>query len=279
MEKSGIYKITNIITNKVYIGSAVNLNMRKNSHFSKLSLNQHGNKLLQNSYNKYGQVNFIFEIIEYVKDKTKLIEREQFYFDTILYARDFINQKTKLFSKLSYNILPTAGSPLDVKRKYKIKRSSPSWNKGLTKESDIRIKLQSEKVKGIPKSEETIRKISLKLKGRKISEEIILKYKNKIPWNKNKHGIYSEKTINKISEGCKGNTNAKGKRSVESILNMPRVEVVQFSLNNDLIKIFPSIIEASRQTKNSVKRIINSCKNKKQINPDFIWKYKKNIII
>jgi group I intron endonuclease len=62
---SGIYKITNIINGKMYIGSTNNLSNRKDNHFSELKRNTHPNKFLQRSVNKYGMENFKFEIIEH----------------------------------------------------------------------------------------------------------------------------------------------------------------------------------------------------------------------
>lgn len=94
---SGIYKIINAVTNKIYIGSAIYLEKRKNAHFYYLKKNKHHSIKLQNSFNKYGEENFKFEILELVEDKTKLIEREQYYFDIL---------------NPYYNICPTAGSSL-----------------------------------------------------------------------------------------------------------------------------------------------------------------------
>lgn len=59
-----IYKITNIVNNKVYIGQTKNKNERKHQHFCELRNNKHANKHFQNSFNKYGEDNFIYEIIE-----------------------------------------------------------------------------------------------------------------------------------------------------------------------------------------------------------------------
>jgi group I intron endonuclease len=60
-----IYKITNIINNKCYIGQTKNFKKRKQGHIRELNKNKHGNSLLQRSWNKYGKENFIFEIIDY----------------------------------------------------------------------------------------------------------------------------------------------------------------------------------------------------------------------
>ena len=70
-----IYKITNTITNKVYIGQTVrNPLLRKEEHFNNLKKGIHHNSHLQSSFDKYGDV-FEFEVIEECPDE-KLNERE-----------------------------------------------------------------------------------------------------------------------------------------------------------------------------------------------------------
>jgi group I intron endonuclease len=61
--KSGIYKITNIVNNKFYIGSTNNLYRRKREHFRLLKQGKNHCKLLQRAYNKYGELSFTFEVI------------------------------------------------------------------------------------------------------------------------------------------------------------------------------------------------------------------------
>jgi len=76
--RSGVYKITNLTNGKIYIGSSVNIYNRKHTHTCKLNKNTHVNKHLQNSYNKYGGDNFLFEVLEYCNiESIELIE--QFY--------------------------------------------------------------------------------------------------------------------------------------------------------------------------------------------------------
>jgi group I intron endonuclease len=75
---SGIYKITNTINNKVYIGSSVNISNREYKHFWMLNKGIHDNEYLQKSYNKYGKDVFIFEIVEYC-ESNKLIEKENIF--------------------------------------------------------------------------------------------------------------------------------------------------------------------------------------------------------
>ncbi len=75
---SGIYQVRNLVNNKRYIGLTECFRVRKTSHFTRLRKNIHINPKLQNAYNKYGEQNFIFEIIEECENN-KLEEREVFW--------------------------------------------------------------------------------------------------------------------------------------------------------------------------------------------------------
>ena len=81
----GIYKITNTETQKIYIGSTVNLKKRRKQHFTDLRSNNHSNEHLQRSFNKYGESCFIFEILEECVDFSmkELKDKEQEYLDSI----------------------------------------------------------------------------------------------------------------------------------------------------------------------------------------------------
>ena len=113
---SGIYKITNIINNKVYIGSAVSFYFRKSYHFSMLKYNKHFNQHLQRAYNKYGVENFIFEIIEYI-ERTKELENIDVFKKVLLNREDYwINFYRDNFGKESvYNIRERAHNNLGLK--------------------------------------------------------------------------------------------------------------------------------------------------------------------
>lgn len=60
---SGVYYIECKVNKKKYVGSAQDLNGRKVEHFKTLRNNQN-NKLLQEDFNKYGEENFEFVIVE-----------------------------------------------------------------------------------------------------------------------------------------------------------------------------------------------------------------------
>ena len=80
-ENSGIYKITNLINNKVYIGQSIQLKVRWQQH-----LTSKKKYILYKAFKKYGIENFSFEIIEYCPPE-KLNEREKYW---ISYYHSFI---------------------------------------------------------------------------------------------------------------------------------------------------------------------------------------------
>lgn len=78
---TGIYRIKNLVNNKVYVGSSKSIIGRFYTHKNLLSKNKHFNKHLQFSYNKYGLKSFSFDILEVIEinDNNLINEREEFY--------------------------------------------------------------------------------------------------------------------------------------------------------------------------------------------------------
>lgn len=76
--QSGIYKIVNMVSNKIYVGSAWNLYNRYRTHKSTLIKGIHHNHHLQKSFNKHGISAFEFSVIEYC-NKSELAVREEHY--------------------------------------------------------------------------------------------------------------------------------------------------------------------------------------------------------
>ena len=94
----GVYRIVNRTNNKIYVGSTSTLGFKKRwwGHRTRLRANTHWNQHLQNAWNKYGESQFQFEIIETCLP-LDCIAREQYYIDTL---------------HPQYNLSKTAGSPL-----------------------------------------------------------------------------------------------------------------------------------------------------------------------
>lgn len=183
MIKSGIYKILNKVTADCYVGSAAYLKSRFSAHRRLLKNEKHQNRYLQNVFNKYGEDNFTFEVIEYVEDKDNLISREQHYIDTL---------------KPKYNICKVAGSSLGRKCSRKTRRKLSEAQRG-KKHSEESKRKMSKAQKGKMHSEETKKKISEANMGRVPSEET----KRKIS-EANMGRMHSEETRKKMSRAHKG---------------------------------------------------------------------------
>lgn len=73
----GIYRITNMVNGKSYIGkTGMNFGDRWGSHRSLLNSGKHDNPYLQRAWDKYGHDNFEFAVIEVVEDSSLLNDLE-----------------------------------------------------------------------------------------------------------------------------------------------------------------------------------------------------------
>lgn len=145
--KSAIYGILNLMNGKLYIGSAVDVRSRLNTHKSRLNLNKHPSKHLQGAWKEYGDFAFDFLILEYC-EKHELLEREEFWFELTNCCDP----------NFGYN-----------------KRKIPNSNLGikLGPASEARKKRMSEFHKGRVISQEQREASSKALTGRKLSSEHI----------------------------------------------------------------------------------------------------------
>lgn len=100
-----IYRITNLVNNKVYIGSSVR-KLRIQEH---MNMHIRGQKIIKRAILKYGIENFKSEklAVYNISDRNELYNKEQDYLD-MYFAQEYINKENNLFRKLTYNIKPTA---------------------------------------------------------------------------------------------------------------------------------------------------------------------------
>ena len=83
--KTGIYKWTNKLTGKFYIGSAINLKSRFINYYNISYLETEtidNNSIIYKSLLKHGYCNFKLDIIEYCSPED-LIKREQYYYKVL----------------------------------------------------------------------------------------------------------------------------------------------------------------------------------------------------
>jgi group I intron endonuclease len=219
---TGIYKIENLVNNKVYIGQAINIENRWKGHKKDLRNNYHCNKHLQSAWDKYGEENFKFEIIEECEEDN-LTEREQYWIDFYgglnssnnynkrdASSKGGLSEESKL--KVSNANKGKVLGPLKEETKQKISKAlkgRPAHNKGIPITEETRKKI-SEANKGKPKyrTPEQIEKHQQAMLGHipwnkgltKNTSEIIAKYSNKLKNNIGHSHIVSNKAKEKIRQ-------------------------------------------------------------------------------
>ena len=179
---SGIYKITNTINGKVYVGSAVNFDTRWKEHARELRKGIHHSSALQNAWNKYGEEKFEFSIIEECERTRKvLLGREQHWMDTL----DSVAK--------GYNIAKTAGSQLGMKQSPEAIAARVEKNTGKKRTPETRALMSEVQSNRSPEwcaniskshvgkkhSEATRKAISEATTGRKLSEAHVQKLRGR----------------------------------------------------------------------------------------------------
>jgi group I intron endonuclease len=163
-KEAGIYKLTCINNQKIYIGKAVNIHRRINQHRYS-SIKSVGNFYFENALIKNGWESFTIEILEIFKDFDKskdnpfLLERESYYIKLFDSSNVNIGYNTCKFS--------TDRTGLKHSEDTKMKMSKSSLGKRASEATKERM---SKNRKGRKHSEETKQKISKSSLGKKASE-------------------------------------------------------------------------------------------------------------
>lgn len=188
-----IYRITNLINGKTYIGQ----HKYKNLNDSYMGSGKH----LKAAQKKYGIENFkkdilVFNIVE--KSFIDLLEKEYIKF-------------YRSIGKAEYNILDGGGGCTGFHHSEETKHKLSEVNKGKRFSDETRKKLSeaqkgNQNCKGKKLSEEHKRKLSEAHKGKLLSDKTRKKlseaHKRQTPWNKGKQ--MSEEQKRKISDANKG---------------------------------------------------------------------------
>lgn len=117
---SGIYTITNKVTGKLYIGESLDIYRRwHDEHIPQLRKNRHYNKELQNDFNKYGEENFSFEVLERysgndpISTKARILILESYFITQFEKSGISIyNVENTLVEILNGNKIPLEGNTL-----------------------------------------------------------------------------------------------------------------------------------------------------------------------
>ena len=271
----GIYKITNKINNKVYIGQSVGVYFRWYHHKWELRNNRHFNIHLQRAWNKYGEDNFEFDIIELCLPE-ELYDKERFY----------ISKYNSMVLGYNHN-----EGGIGWRHTDETKRKISEANKGKIY-SDKTKKKMSDANKGRIVSDETKQNLSISHRNR--SKEILqIDLEGNIvrEWS----GLYQireELSIDTRTIGgcCKKEAKRytyknniwmyKEDYEINGVdlgyyLSHKLIkEVLQYDLEMNFIKEWKDISTASEELKIKDSEISRCCKNKIKSAGNYIWKYK-----
>jgi len=219
--KCGVYRWTNLVNGKSYIGSSTSLYNRFRVYFSLGCLNnvRTGSSIISKALLKYGFKKFSLDIIEYC-NPSQVIAREQYYLDKL---------------KPEYNICNIAGSCLG--RKHKEETILKLKNRVFTEE--IRTKMRAA------------------AKNRIITEEMRAKWRAAAKARRGiKHNIEFSINLSKTRRGAKYKSYIKSNKNIEKkikpetrlklSLRGPGVSVKIFDNLNNFIKEFPTMTSAAK---------------------------------
>ena len=184
MSSSGIYSIWNLVSEKMYIGSALSFRRRWALHKSELRGGVHHNKHLQQSWDKYGSEAFEFHILEFVDSPENLLLREQVWLD---------------FFKPQYNICRVAGNTIGVIRSPETRRRMSESNKKRPPFTAERREKIADAARGRTLSPENKEKLHGGNRGRPLSPQ----HREKISAANSKR-VWSEESKARASSAKKG---------------------------------------------------------------------------
>lgn len=301
----GIYKITNLINGKVYVGSSVNIHQRwkreKNAAYNPNDGSY--NYPLSRAFRKYGIENFSFEVLEECS-QAMLIEREQYYVDVYDSLNKGYNQvnPTQSGTFFSPQIINDIKRELEINKtdstevigqKYGISgrqvraiNTGESWFEE-NRKYPIRQSLTAKKhyycsVCGkeiVTNSKYCIdcgHKSERKVTNRPTSSELINLLKE---YNGNFVQVSRlfNVTDNTIRKWCKGYDIPHHSIDYKIKPNKNKQEnkkIAQIDKNtNQIIAIFTSPVEASRAINKKSNHIIEVCQGKGQTAYGYKWKY------
>lgn len=278
-----IYKISNNINNKVYIGSTKDFISRVRGHKSLLRRNKHHSKYLQNFYNKYGDV-FTYEIIEDLDTMgDELIwDREEYWINYYKAYNPKFGFNEARFPRNSKKYKPVLQYSLEGEfiKEFDSKKEAILWlkNKNLSFSNSMCQINHSGGYQWKFKENENIIKNNLTYYSCYDKEGNLIKIFNSIENIKDYFNNKAFKSISSnINRSISNNTKTIGyywrkfynKQEIQDKINIENKryvfkKVYQYDLNNNLIKIWDSVTELA-ETYNSNIGNVSRCINGRKV--------------
>ena len=238
----GIYKIENKITKDFYIGSSNNIEKRFYFHKWSLKNKNHHSIVLQRAFNKYGEENFEFIILEKCS-KEELISKEQVYLDTL----NPIYNINKIAENCTGRILPQKS-----RNKISIK------NKGRKHSAETRKKLSEYRLNNpLIFTDEIKLKISISKKGVN-------------------NPMYGKTYKTRVEAVVKALTGKPRSQEIKNKIGKANsISIVQLDMQNNFIRFWESTMQVERELQGFLgSGITRCCRGQRKQYKNFIWKYR-----
>ncbi len=264
-----IYKITNIVSNKCYIGETKEDTPEKRwqRHIQSIKRNE-GCPALKDAIKKYGIEKFKFEVLIICFDE-----------DRFIYEKEYIKKYNSQVPN-GYNILPggEGGGFLGKNHSEETRKKISENIKRFRQENPNHFETYRETHKEAMKQVDISAALKNSEKFKKAVEE------GRIGGNSHKGGKPSEETKKKISESVTNyynNLDKNGKainikKHREAMTKATGRKVAQYTKDNIFVKEYISIAEAGRITdikKSNIQQVLSGNTNTAG---GFIWKYVNN---
>lgn len=259
----GIYFIKNIVTNKYYVGSSLNIQKRFYQYLFLLKRGRCHSPKLQNSFNKHGETSFEFGLVESCeKDELRMKER---------YWIDFYNSVNNGYNCSNDTNCSTRGRKMTQKQKEVIsKRNKERWEKDdgcMLAISRANIKKATEKRTGNKNSDAHNTAISKANSGKIANPKTILKMK--------------EYRLNNPTNYWLGKKRSKQDREKMRLSHLGKTgelhprskKIAEYDLDGNKLGIYFGAYEAARITGGSRKGINNCLLGYTKKSNNKIWKY------
>jgi group I intron endonuclease len=261
-----IYKITNIVSGKCYIGETVRPNpeTRWKQHIQKINKGE-GCPALRDAINKYGIDSFMFEVLIICFDE-----------DRYKYETEYI-KKYNCQVPNGYNILPGGqygGSRLGIKFSDESKKKISEACKAFYRENPNHYETYREKHREAMDKVDLSSAVKNSEKWKKAIQE------GRIGGKAHKDGKISEETKEKIRESVlkyyEENTDSKNiniEKHREAMAKAKGRKVAQYTNDNEFIKEYNSISEAGRLSEAKTSNIQRVLSGYSKTAGGYIWKY------